>query len=420
MCCFCAGFLIPLVLLPIFFALQKDLQAEYIFLKDGNVIKGAIRSDGADYIAVTVEGVTRKIQRSAILRILYTDITLGKVYIQKRDGTSVVAYIVDEDRIRYVCRRELYSAREFLLNRTDVLFIAEKNPSGLKGTAGMTEVSLSWFPPYDPVKKYNIYMKTAKNGEYHRITSSSGRHATIENLKSNTLYYFIVKSVDSEDYESSPSNQLKLVTKNIPPVEPEESFTETRPDGKKVISWTAATDPDGTIRGYRIYRVSGMKTEIMAFTSKTEYVIPPGKKFYRIFIRSLDDRNTESTGSTPVYFGPRPEFNVSLEPAFVLPMDNLARQVKAGYGAVLHGGISNYFISGLDLGGGISFLYFPGKDRFTEPENSVKSLIMIPLVFSAGYTFYPYKALRISSRVCAGFPLCRRSIHISISLHLKR
>ena len=84
------------------------LSAESIFLKDGSIIDGTIISDGASSVMVRLaDRKTKQIPRSEIMRILYTELKMGKIYIQKRDGKGIVAYMVDEDRESYTFRMEL-------------------------------------------------------------------------------------------------------------------------------------------------------------------------------------------------------------------------------------------------------------------------------------------------------------------------
>ena len=142
---------------------------------------------------------------------------MGKIYIQKRNGEGVVAFIVDEDQESCTFRKDLYKPQEFNLKRAEVLFMAGKNPSGLKveGVIGTDRASLSWLPPYDAVKKYNLYIKKDKNAKYEFVESVSDKDADIKKISSNTTYYLIVISVDDQEYESEPSNELIITTGNI-------------------------------------------------------------------------------------------------------------------------------------------------------------------------------------------------------------
>ena len=117
----------------LFAASVMPLHAEFIFLKDGSIIDGQIIKDAPASITVRdKEKKVKTIPRNNIMRILYTELKMGKVYIQKRDGESIVAFIVDEDRNTYTIRTNRYKPLEIILKRIDILFIAEKNPSGLK------------------------------------------------------------------------------------------------------------------------------------------------------------------------------------------------------------------------------------------------------------------------------------------------
>ncbi|HPA71331.1 MAG TPA: hypothetical protein PKY31_03625, partial [Spirochaetota bacterium] len=128
-------------------SLAMEIRPEVIFLKDGSLVQGSVTQDAAEYITVRKEdNKTEKILRKDIMRILYTKLNMGKIYVQKRDGKGLTAFIVDEDQESYTFRKELHSPAEFTLKRVDVLFIADRNPSGLKGEAETDRARLEWFP----------------------------------------------------------------------------------------------------------------------------------------------------------------------------------------------------------------------------------------------------------------------------------
>ena len=102
---------------------------------------------------------TYNIKNSTILRILYTDLNMSKLYIQKNDGTNFISYLIAEDRLTYTFRNELYKPEEFTVPRSEIRFIAEKNPSDLKAKAYSKSVELSWVAPNGQVKFYNVYIK---------------------------------------------------------------------------------------------------------------------------------------------------------------------------------------------------------------------------------------------------------------------
>jgi hypothetical protein len=90
--------------------------------------------------------------------------------------------MVDEDRESYTFRNELYRNIEFKVPRLDVLFLAERNPSGLKGEAGTDRIRLSWYHPYDKMERYNIYAKRGKQDKYVLKETSRRNSYTLEDL----------------------------------------------------------------------------------------------------------------------------------------------------------------------------------------------------------------------------------------------
>nr|MBP7584671.1 fibronectin type III domain-containing protein [Spirochaetota bacterium] len=178
--------------------LTMETRPEVIFLKDGSLVHGRVTQDAAEYITVRKEdNKTEKILRKEIMRILYTKLNMGKIYIQKRDGKGFTAFIVDEDQESYTFRKDLHSPAEFSLKRADVLFIADRNPSGLKGEAETDRTRLEWFPSYDPMKHYNVYIKK-KNEIFALADSSKKPNIVLRGLSSNTEYVARVTGVDME------------------------------------------------------------------------------------------------------------------------------------------------------------------------------------------------------------------------------
>jgi hypothetical protein len=262
------NFRMPAVLI-FFLLICLPIRSEHIFLKDGSIISGQVIRDGADSVTVRdSDKKTRDVKRSDIMRILYTELKMGRIYIQKRDGKVIVAHMVDEDRDSYTFRYDLYKPEEFTLKRSAVLFIAEKNPSGLQvvGDIGTDRVSLTWEPPYDKVKIYNVYIKKNEKDKYELADSTGGRSVTLKKLSSNTTYFLIVTSVDTTNYESSPSNELQVRTKNIPPDEPARVIYTPDPSGARKITWKPARDPDGTVVKYRIFTRHGGEKKLLQET----------------------------------------------------------------------------------------------------------------------------------------------------------
>lgn len=82
-----------------------SLFGEYVFLKDGHIREGTIVSENATSVVLRTADKKREvIQRRDIMRLLYTELYMGRVYVQKADGKGVVGYMVDEDRKTYTFR----------------------------------------------------------------------------------------------------------------------------------------------------------------------------------------------------------------------------------------------------------------------------------------------------------------------------
>lgn len=389
--------------------LSAPLSAEYIFLRDGSILNGTIVSDTAATVNLRLEDRRiQRIPRQDIMRILYTDLYMGKVYVQKIDGRSVVAYMVDEDRETYTFRMELFKPEEFKLRRDQVLFMARGNPTGLNAEPGTDRAELKWFAPYMPVKSYNIYVKGPGEKEYRLAGNTRGKSYSLRNLTSNTKYQVHVTAIDSSGDETLPSNEIELITLNIPPDRPVIASVSRQEKGGYKIEWNEASDPDGKVTGYRVFIQYKGKTELVSDQKKTEFLLSEKADFDAIYIRSVDDRGAESEPARP-YFGLRPEMGVSISPAFLYPMGKLADISDYGAGVSFRYEMSNYFYTRLEVSAEISFFYLPGKDDYIEPESKGDSVFLAPLMISAGYAFYPGEYFAVIPYVSAGAMLMRYS-----------
>lgn len=294
------------VIFLVFFSLP--LKAEFVFLKDGSIIEGTIIHDAKETTTLRKKnGQEKIIKRIDIMRILYTKLYMGKIYVQKRSGEGLEAYMVDEDQETYIFRKQLYKPDEFILKRKDVLFISQKNPSGLSGKAETDSVRLEWLPPYNRVKEYRIYMKIKKRKKFKQVGRSDDKKFVMEDLTSNTTYYFLVKAVDFQNYESLPSNQIKVTTLNIKPTAPENILRLNRynKDGSTLevkMKWEQGSDPDGRVTGYHIYMETDKGYKKIGKTPKSQYAVKKleSGKTHRFRIRSVDNLRDESVDSSTV------------------------------------------------------------------------------------------------------------------------
>lgn len=377
--------------------------SEYVFLKDGGILEGKIISDAPGSVTIRLKDKKiKQVPRDNIMRILYTELYMGKVYVQRTDGKNVVCYMVDEDRESYTFRKELFNPEEFTIKRDQVLFMARGNPSGLEGEADYYKVELKWFPPYNPVKYYRIYLKGEADKEFRVADESRSKSAALKELKSNTKYLIYVTAIDAAGDESLPSNELAISTKNIPPDKPVIDTSEKLKDGGYKITWKESSDPDGKVTGYRLYRYSDGKTVILAETVKTEYTLSKDLSEARIFITALDDIKNESE-QTIIYLGYNHESGFSISPAYLLPAGKLNKLAENGYGAVLKFELSNFIQPDMELTAEISFFNLsPTKKTYIEPESRINSIRFAPFMLTTGYSFHPFEHFEVIPNISAG------------------
>lgn len=384
---------------------ELSLFAEAVFLTNGSIVEGTIISDGAGSVTVrTADKKTRQIKRDEIMRILYTELKLGKIYVQKRDGKGIVAHLVDEDRESYTFRKELYNPEEFTLKRNEVLFMAEKNPSGLQpdGEIGTDRVSLKWLPPYDPVKKYKLFAKKKQSDKYEPVDSTGSTSITIRNLSSNTEYFIIVTAIDSAGNESEPSNELKFRTKNIKPDEPEIiSSGDVRAD-ERAILWKAATDPDGKVEKYRIYGIKDSRREMLAEVKKTDYTLKASFSYNKVDIVSVDDKGDESDATSVPFYG---STVVGFHPGIIYPMGRFSEMFSMGYGGMFSISERDLFLNNFEGVISIGFYSLKGKDLIEEKNKEYKDLMFVPFYLNAAFCMDITGNFSIKPFVSMGFAL---------------
>ncbi len=391
-----------LILVLIWAAFTTPAFSEYVFLKDGGILEGRIISDSASSVRIRLKNRrTKLVSRSSVMRILYTDLYMGKVFVQKIDGKGVTCYMVDEDRDSYTFRFKLFEPAEFKLRRDQVLFMARGNPAGLQGKVKTDRVELKWFPPYGEVDEYRIYIKGPGDKKYRAEDEKDDKDITIKKLKSNSRYSFYVVALDNQGEESMPSNILKIKTKNIAPESPEINPVTELESGDLIISWKPASDPDGSITEYRIYRQYDGKEYKLQSTKSLKYRVSSKLKFDSIYVSAVDNMKTESEKSR-VSFGHAPSLTLSAAGSFIYPMGSLGDIAKYGCGVTVKAGTSNYILPQLELDAEMSFYYLAGQEDFTESESSVDRFIMAPLMINIGYAFYPVDALAVIPRLSAG------------------
>lgn len=102
-----------------------------------------------------------------------------------------------------------------------------------------------------PGKDIQNILKQKKGDEYSVVGSTRKTEITLTGLKTQTAYFFIVRAVDDTDYETNPSNEIKVTTKSSLPEMPEVSVKKDEKENW-VLVWSESKDEDGTVEGYRI------------------------------------------------------------------------------------------------------------------------------------------------------------------------
>lgn len=392
------------------FGTHAVLRGENVFLRDGSIINGNITKENALTITVKKkqDGKNETIPRQNILRILYTQLSLGKIHIQMRNGKNFEAYIVDEDQASYTFRKVLTSPREEVVKRSEVLFIAERNPSGLSGTADTNRIDLTWYPPYNPVKSYRVYMREKGKGDFRAAGGTGRKSHTVRELKSNTAYLFKVTAIDDNDEESLPSNELALTTKNIRPNPPREiNAIKSTPgaDGKiaATLRWQAATDPDGSIKGYRVFRSREGEYVRIAEPNTTSYTVSglEQERRHTFGVCAVDDRGDVSEIES-VSFGTS-GYSATVNVAFILPVGKLADLFKIGYG------VTATFTAEIVLHDRVEAGIEAGYYRFTSAhydvegaDRDVEGGYMAPVMVRLGYGFTPIESMRLTPFIAGG------------------
>lgn len=148
--------IVSLIVIIFAIALSLPLFAESIFLKDGSIIEGDIIKETDKAMDVKLpDGKKMTIQRKDVLRTLLSNAYKTKMYIMKNDKTVLPVYIVEEDNDKYVCRKDLYSTDEFVVNKDEVMFISKVAPETIisdkgkekKVTSYTREQNITWRAP---------------------------------------------------------------------------------------------------------------------------------------------------------------------------------------------------------------------------------------------------------------------------------
>ncbi len=394
--------ILPIILAALFCA--APLSAEYLFLTDGSIIGGSIISETVTAVvfrSARDKKVTRY-PRTNVMRVLYTELNMGRLYVQMKSGDNMLLFMVDEDRTTYTFRKELYKPEELKLERADVLFVAERNPSKLIGKADYTSIEIEWYPPFDEMKYYNIYIKNKKEDPFIVAGTSSKKSFHLKNLKGNTKYLISVTGVDKNKEETPHSNLLEISTLNTLPYAPGGLEVTANENGTVTAQWKPAVDPDGIVKKYRVFIVKGKDRTLFGETEGTRIVITKSPlKIDRIQVVSVDNSGAESKISDIRAFQPYTG-RLAFTPMLLFPFAEFGKMGSVGYGGTVSYLHNDIFFRNTRIGLEGGYFYIPGVNSLNDSGQKVERINFVPFGIKTGYQFNTKGGLYLSPAVTAG------------------
>ncbi|MBP7738504.1 MAG: fibronectin type III domain-containing protein [Spirochaetes bacterium] len=207
-------------------------KAQHVFVKDGKIYEGKISGDTRAGVTMQLKGRGQKfIPRGDILRVLYSDEYQAKTMIQLAGGETFEGFIVNETRENYTIRMRLNEPVEKVIAKVDIARTEKKRPSKLAGRITDKGIRLTWGRPNGPIKVFIVYSKR-KGEEYRAVDKTNKAIAMITAYNPDTEYFFTVRMVDNDNYESPPSNEIAVRTLRAGEKAPE--FKEDDISGKAI------------------------------------------------------------------------------------------------------------------------------------------------------------------------------------------
>ena len=312
--------------------------------------------------------------------------TFARVEVHLKNGKKFKTNLAAEDNDKYTFRDDINKSKDFSIKRSDVLFITERYPSGLNGKGGYTDISLNWFYPYDKMKHFNIYQKKNTEDKYILAGKTGSDSFKLKGLKGNTNYNIRVTGVNEAGIETTPSNEILVTTLNSPPFSPSALKVKHIKEGGTLVEWKPATDPDGTVVKYKIYKVKNNKKEPAGEVKETAFKINEKENIYRIQVHAIDNMNAES-GAANKRINQKDIFRIIISPAIIFPIDIFSSLGDVGFGVTVSFMAQNLFVKGFTLGHEFTYFYKLGKDSAATTGQNIHGMNLVTGTFKTGYSF---------------------------------
>ncbi len=175
--------------------------------------------------------------------------TVGTSYLD----TSLSPSTTYSYRVSAVNGQELEGQQSAPASATTLDATGPTKPSNLSaGAVGTDRIDLTWSASADPesgIKEYRIF----RDGLQVAVSGQTSHSDT--GLSPFTTYQYRVSAVNGQDLESEPSDPASATTRDgTPPTTPQDLVATPVGTGRIDLSWSASTDPESGITGYRVFR----------------------------------------------------------------------------------------------------------------------------------------------------------------------
>ena len=111
---------LSLLIAVLLMMIDKTAIAEVIYLKNGKVINGAIVGETKKAIRVKTQDKTLRIKRKDVVRIMYGERKLERIFIQLKDNTLVDGYMIDQDSEKIIFRPDKDNPKEVTVMKSNI------------------------------------------------------------------------------------------------------------------------------------------------------------------------------------------------------------------------------------------------------------------------------------------------------------